>query len=62
MFMFERFCSISNDEPMAMYGLLAEDILVTADLSSISFRIHPKAHFANGGSLLPKSLLIAIDG
>ena len=53
MFMFERLCSFSMDEPLAMYGLLAEAMLVAPDLSSISFRLHPKARFANGDAVTP---------
>lgn len=48
MFMFESLCSFSMDEPQAMYGLLAESMLVAPDLSSISFRLHPLARFSNG--------------
>ena len=45
---FESLCTFSMDEPQAMYGQLAEEIYVAPDLSSVSFRIHPKARFANG--------------
>ena len=38
MFIFESLAFTSMDEPMAMYGLLAEEILVAPDLSSISDR------------------------
>ena len=48
MFMFESLCSFSMDEPQAMYGLLAESMLVAPDLSSLSFRLHPLARFSNG--------------
>lgn len=48
MLMFERLCTFSMDEPQAMYGLLAESMLVAPDLSSITFRLHPKARFSNG--------------
>lgn len=48
MFMFESLCSFSMDEPQAMYGLLAEAMLVAPDLSSISFRLNPLARFNNG--------------
>lgn len=48
MFMFEPLCTFSMDEPQAMYGLLAESMLVAPDLSAITFRLHPKARFSNG--------------
>lgn len=47
-FMFEPLAVLSADEPQTMYGLLAEEMLVAPDKSSITFRLHPKARFANG--------------
>jgi microcin C transport system substrate-binding protein len=52
-YMFEPLAQMSQDEPQAMYGLLAEEIYVAPDLSSISFRLHPKARFANGDRVTP---------
>ncbi|MBK6852388.1 MAG: ABC transporter substrate-binding protein [Burkholderiales bacterium] len=52
LFMFESLTYSSQDEPQAMYGLLAEEMFVAPDLSSISFRLHPKARFANGDPVL----------
>ncbi len=46
--MFETLAERSGDEPGTMYGLLAEEMLVAPDKSSITFRIHPKARFYNG--------------
>ena len=42
-FMFESLTALSGDEPQTMYGLLAEEMLVEPDLSSVSFRLHPQA-------------------
>jgi peptide/nickel transport system substrate-binding protein/microcin C transport system substrate-binding protein len=47
-FVFESLCQFSMDEPQAMYGLLAEEMRVEPDLSAMTFRLHPKARFANG--------------
>jgi peptide/nickel transport system substrate-binding protein/microcin C transport system substrate-binding protein len=47
-FMFESLTVLSGDELQTMYGLLAEDIAVAPDKSSISFRLNPKARFSNG--------------
>jgi len=55
-FMFEGLAMMSQDEPSAMYGLLAEEILVAPDLSSISFRINPKARFNNGDPVTPQDV------
>jgi microcin C transport system substrate-binding protein len=56
MFMFEQLGTFSMDEPQAMYGLLAESMLVAPDLSSISFRIHPLARFNNGDPVTPEDV------
>lgn len=56
MFMFETLGTFSMDEPQAMYGLLAESMLVAPDLSSISFRIHPLARFNNGDPVTPEDV------
>ena len=47
-FMFETLCVMSGDEPATMYGLLAEEIKVAPDKSSVTVRLHPKARFYNG--------------
>jgi microcin C transport system substrate-binding protein len=52
LFMFETLAIVSGDEPATMYGLLAEEILVAPDRSSISFRLNPKARFLNGDPVL----------
>ena len=57
MFMFESLGTLSMDEPQAMYGLLAEAMLVAPDLSSISFRLHPKARFNNGDPVTPEDVV-----
>lgn len=46
--MVEGLCHLGQDEPMTMYGLLAEAIHVEPDFSSVSFRLNPKARFSNG--------------
>ena len=46
--MFEPLAVRSGDEPGTLYGLVAEEMLVPPDKSSITFRIHPKARFYNG--------------
>ena len=45
---FETLAVLSADEPQTMYGLLAESMMVAPDKSSVTFRLHPKARFANG--------------
>lgn len=47
-FMFETLAVMAGDELSTMYGLLAEQMQVAPDRSSITFRLNPKARFANG--------------
>jgi len=51
-FMFEPLMVLGADEPMTMYCVLAEAILVAPDRSSVTFRLHPKARFSNGDPVL----------
>ena len=46
--MFEPLAIRSGDEPGTLYGMVAEEMLVAPDKSSVTFRIHPKARFYNG--------------
>lgn len=46
--MFETLAVRSGDEPDVMYGLLAEEMLVAPDRSSVTYRLNPKARFYNG--------------
>lgn len=57
MFVFETLAFTSMDEPSTFYGLIAEEMLVAPDLSSISFRIHPKARFSNGDPVTPEDVV-----
>ena len=51
LFMFESLATRSMDEPQTLYGLLAQQMAVAPDLSSITFRIHPLAKFSNGDAV-----------
>ncbi len=42
----------SDDEPFAMYGLLAEDVALASDGLSVTFKLNPKARFHNGDAVL----------
>ncbi len=56
-FVFETLAHTSMDEPQAVYGLIAEEMMVAPDLSAISFRIHPKARFSNGDAVTPPDVV-----
>jgi peptide/nickel transport system substrate-binding protein/microcin C transport system substrate-binding protein len=60
-FMFETLAILSGDEPQTMYGLLAEEMKVAPDKSSITFRLDPKARFANGDPVLAKDVKYSFD-
>lgn len=57
MFVFETLAITSMDEPSTLYGLIAEEMMLAPDLSSISFRIHPKARFSNGDPVTPADVV-----
>jgi microcin C transport system substrate-binding protein len=46
--MFESLAEQSSDEVATMYGLLAEDMELSPDRMSMTFRLNPKAKFNNG--------------
>ena len=60
-FMFETLTVAGADEPGTVYGLLAEAMLVAPDLSSITFRIHPKAAFNNGDPVTAADVKYSFD-
>ena len=49
--MVEGLGHLSQDEPLAIYGLLAEAINVTPDFSGVTFRIRREARFSNGDAV-----------
>jgi len=61
LFMFETLADASPDEPTTMYGLIASQMLVAPDYSSISFRINPLAHFNNGDPVTAEDVKYSFD-
>ncbi|HTC54018.1 MAG TPA: extracellular solute-binding protein [Steroidobacteraceae bacterium] len=61
MFMFETLADASPDEPATMYGLLASQMLIAPDYSSVSFRINPLAHFNNGDPVTAADVKYSFD-
>jgi len=55
-FMFETLMQRSGDEPMTVYGLVAEEMQVAPDRSWVAFRIHPQARFNNGDAVLAEDV------
>lgn len=61
MFMFETLADASWDEPATMYGLIASQMLIAPDYSSVSFRINPLAHFNNGDPVTAADVKYSFD-
>ena len=61
LFMFEALTLLSADEPQTIYGLLAEEMLVAPDKSSVTFRLHPKAKFYNGDPVTAADVKYSFD-
>jgi len=60
-FMFETLAVLSGDELSTMYGLLAEAMQVAPDKSSITFRLNPKARFADGSPVTAADVKHSFD-
>ncbi|MEO7853374.1 MAG: extracellular solute-binding protein [Rubrivivax sp.] len=60
-FMLEPLAVIAGDELMTMYGLLAEEMSVAPDKSSITFRLNPKARFYNGDAVTAADVKYSFD-
>jgi microcin C transport system substrate-binding protein len=61
LFVFETLADASPDEPTTMYGLIASQMLIAADYSSVSFRIDPRAHFNNGDPVTAEDVKYSFD-
>ena len=61
LFMIETLAYLGADEAQTMYGLLAEEMLVAPDKSSITFRLHPKARFSNGDAVTSEDVKYSYD-
>jgi peptide/nickel transport system substrate-binding protein/microcin C transport system substrate-binding protein len=60
-FMFESLAILSGDELQTMYGLLAQKMLIAPDKSSISFRLHLEARFADGDPVLAEDVKFSFE-
>ena len=58
---FEPLAIGSLDEPMSMYGLLAESMRLAPDELSITFRLSSKARFSNGLPVLATDVKFSFD-
>lgn len=58
---FETLTVQSEDEPMSMYGLLAEDMQLAPDQLSITFRLDARARFTNGDPVSAEDVKYSFD-
>ena len=58
---FEPLATPSLDEPMSVYGLIAEKMSLAKNKLSITFIINPKAKFSNGDPILASDVKYSYD-
>jgi microcin C transport system substrate-binding protein len=58
---FESLLTGTFDEPATAYGLLAEDIDVAADRTSVTFRLNPAARFHDGSPVMAADVKHSFD-
>lgn len=61
LFMLEPLAALAGDEALTMYGLLAQEMLIAPDKSSLTFRLHPKARFYNGDPVTAADVLYSFE-
>lgn len=59
--MFETLAAGSSDEVATMYGLLADDMVLSPDRLSMTFHLNPKARFNNGDPVLAADVKYSFD-
>lgn len=58
---FESLMIRSHDEPFAMYGLIAENVIMPTDRSFIEFILNPKARFSDGMPVTPEDVIFSAE-
>ncbi len=59
--LFDALLAVSQDETASGYGLLAEDVVVSEDGLSATFRLRPQARFHNGDPVLAADVKHSYD-
>ncbi|MEO5348971.1 MAG: extracellular solute-binding protein [Magnetococcus sp. YQC-3] len=59
--LFETITHHSMDEPFAHYGLVARDIQVASDGLSVTYQLHPNAHFSDGSPITADDLAFSFN-
>lgn len=60
-YLFEPLGVKSLDEPLSIYGLVAQDVTVATDGLSMTITIHPSAKFSNGSAIQARDIGYTID-
>ncbi len=58
---FESLMMPSDDEPFTLYGLLAESVSLADDQRSVTFRLNPRATFADGSPVTAQAVKLSFD-
>ncbi|MCV3766998.1 extracellular solute-binding protein [Rhizobium sp. TRM95796] len=58
---YETLMKPSLDEPLSTYGLIAESVSYPEDYSSVSYRLHPKAAWADGKPITVEDVIFSFD-
>jgi microcin C transport system substrate-binding protein len=59
--MFESLAIGSSDETSAIYGLIADDMVLSPDHLSMTFHIRPEARFSDGSPILASDVKYSFD-
>ena len=57
--LFESLMTQSMDEPMSMYGLIAESVSVAPDHGSVEFTLRKEAHWHDGSAITPDDVVFS---
>lgn len=59
--LFDTLMARAGDEPDSMYGVVARDIAIAADRSSVTFRLRPEAKFSDGTQITADDVVYSFD-
>ncbi|MFM9889233.1 MAG: extracellular solute-binding protein [Rickettsiales bacterium] len=60
-FVYQTLMTQSADEPQSFYGLLASDIHVAPDRSTVTFTLNPAARWSDGNSITSADVVFSFD-
>ncbi len=58
---YQTLMTSSLDEPFTQYGLLAQSASIADDKKSITYKIHPKAHWSDGQKVTPADVKFSFE-